>query len=262
MKKINVTIWNEGRHEKEIENVRKIYPNGIHGALANGLKADDLIISTGTLDDPDQGLPDSLLNKTDVLIWWGHCAHKEVNDELVAKIKKRILEGMGLIVLHSGHFSKIHQAITGCSCSLKWRDVGEKERLWNIAPAHPITQGIDESFTLPHEEMYGERFDIPEEAKVIFLGWFEGGNVFRSGYTIQRGYGKIFYFQPGHEAYPIYYDQNILKILSNAVRWARPVFFREMGAPRVDPLEKIYTINPNKGKDSTAILQNADGSNK
>ncbi|MEA4863534.1 MAG: ThuA domain-containing protein [Victivallaceae bacterium] len=260
MGKIKLTVWNEGRHEKEDEYIAGVYPKGIHGALKDGLAADDLEIRTATLDDPEQGLPDSLLNDTDVLIWWGHCAHGEVSDELVRKIHMRVLQGMGLIVLHSAHFSKIFKSVTGCNCSLCWREVGEKERLWNIDPTHPITQGIDKYFELEHEEMYGERFDIPDDAKLLFLGWFEGGNVFRSGFTLNRGYGKVFYFQPGHETYGTYYDANVLRVLGNAVRWAKPVFISEMFAPRVDPLEPIRSVNPCAG--SAGIEQNLDGTSK
>ncbi|MDD3153819.1 MAG: ThuA domain-containing protein [Victivallaceae bacterium] len=262
MSRIHVTIWNEGRHEKTSEVVAGVYPAGIHGALASGLAADDLEIRTGTLDDPDQGLSDSVLQSTDVLIWWGHCAHQEVADELVRKIHKRVLEGMGLIVLHSGHFSKIFRAVTGCSCSLSWREVGEKERLWNIAPFHPIMNGIGRYFELEHEEMYSERFDIPGDAQLLMIGWFEGGNVFRSAFTLERGYGKVFYFQPGHETYATFFNPDILKVIGNAVRWAKPVFFREMAAPCEEAIEVIRTVNPHDPSASAGLLQNADGSNR
>lgn len=244
MQKINVTIWNEFRHEKENESVKSIYPDGLHAAIAKGIAADDLNIRLASLDEPEHGLTDEVIAGTDVLLWWGHCHHHEVRDDIAAKVLKRVQEGMGLIVLHSGHYSKIFRAVTGTSCSLKWREVGEKERLWNIAPTHPITQGIGEYFELEHEEMYGERFDIPDTGKVIFMGWFEGGNVFRSGVTFERGYGKVFYFQPGHESYRNFYDKNVLKIIGNAIRWARPVFFREMTAPYSPALEEIRSINP------------------
>ncbi|MEA4861946.1 MAG: ThuA domain-containing protein [Victivallaceae bacterium] len=260
MSRINVTIWNEYRHEKENAEIGKIYPAGIHGALAEGLAAEDLNIRIASLDEPENGLSEAVVNSTDVLIWWGHCAHAEVSDAVVARVLKRVQEGMGLIALHSAHYSKIFKAVTGCSCSLKWREADEKERLWNVAPAHPITRGIGDYFELPHEEMYGERFDIPEEAKVIFIGWFEGGNVFRSGVTLERGYGKIFYFQPGHESYPNYYDANVLKVIGNAVRWARPVFFREMNAPCSPALEEIRSKS--SGAPRAGVLQNSDGTNK
>ena len=259
MGKIKVTIWNENRHEREMPEIGKIYPRGIHGALAEGLAADDLEIRCVTLDDPDHGLSDEIISDTDVMIWWGHAAHHEVPDEAVARVHKRVLEGMGLIVLHSGHFSKIFRQVTGCSCSLKWREAGERERLWNIAPWHPITQGIGEYFEIPHEEMYGERFDIPSDGEILFISHFEGGNVFRSGVTFHRGYGKVFYFQPGHESYPNYYQKEVLRVIGNAVRWARPVFFREMCAPETPALDEIRSENsaPRAG-----VAQNADGSLK
>jgi hypothetical protein len=259
MSKINVTIWNEFRHEKQNEGIKAIYPEGLHAAIARGIAADDLNIRLASLDEPEHGLTDEVIQSTDVLIWWGHCAHAEVRDDIVAKVLKRIHEGMGLIVLHSGHFSKIFKAVTGCSGSLKWREAGEKERLWNIAPWHPITQGIGEYFELAHEEMYGERFDIPRDAEIIFLSWFEGGNVMRSGFTLERGYGKVFYFQPGHESYPNFYDENVLRVIGNAVRWAKPVFFREMCAPCYPALEEICSVDT---APKAAVLQNADGTNK
>ena len=259
LSKINVTSWNEFRHEKQNEGIKAIYPEGLHAAIARGIAADDLNIRLASLDEPEHGLTDEVIQSTDVLIWWGHCAHAEVRDDIVAKVLKRIHEGMGLIVLHSGHFSKIFKAVTGCSGSLKWREAGEKERLWNIAPWHPITQGIGEYFELAHEEMYGERFDIPRDAEIIFLSWFEGGNVMRSGFTLERGYGKVFYFQPGHESYPNFYDENVLRVIGNAVRWAKPVFFREMCAPCYPALEEIRSVDT---APKAAVLQNADGTNK
>jgi trehalose utilization protein len=237
--KINLTIWNEFRHEKNIDAVKKLYPDGMHKKIGAGINADDLNIRYAVLDDPEHGLNEEVVNSTDVLIWWAHCAHGEVSDDVVKRIHKRVLEGMGLIVLHSGHFSKIFKTLTGTNCSLKWREAAEKERLWNIEPSHPITQGIGDYFELPNTEMYGERFDIPQDGKVIFLSWFEGGEVFRSGVTFERGHGKIFYFRPGHETYPIFYDNNVLKIIANAVRWAKPVAFAEHICPKSVPLEKL-----------------------
>ena len=172
----------------------------------------------------------------------GECEWEEdrfIAEMVARKAHQRILEGMGLIALHSSHFSRIFGMALGCSGTLYWREAGEKERLWNIAPTHPITQGIGEYFELEHEETYGERFDIPDDGKTIFLSWFEGGDVFRSGVVFERGYGKIFYFQPGHEAYPNFYDRNVLRVIGNAVRWAKPVFFRELDAPCRPALESI-----------------------
>lgn len=237
---IRVTVWNEFRHEKSNEVVKKIYPNGIHNVIAKALGTDPGIkVRTATLDEPEHGLTSEVVDTTDVLIWWGHCAHNEVKDEIVRRVQKRVLEGMGLIVLHSGHFSKIFKSLLGTNCSLKWREDAEKERLWNIEPSHPITEGIGEYIELPNSEMYGERFDIPTPDKVIFISWFEGGEVFRSGLTFERGHGRIFYFSPGHETYPIYHNAQVIKVIRNAVRWAVPRIIMEDKCPMVQALEKI-----------------------
>ena len=243
---IRVTIWNEFRHEKKRADVKAVYPDGIHMALAKGLAADDLQIRTATLDDPEQGLADEVLDSTDVLMWWGHAAHNEVTDENVKRIVARVQSGMGLVVLHSGHYSKLFKAICGTSCSLKWREAGERERLWCIDPFHPIAQGVPETFVVPQTEMYGERFDIPGDAKVIFMSWYEGGEVFRSGITLERGYGKIFYFSPGHESFPIYYQPEVLKVIGNGIRWAAPLCRGVINAPKVDNLETIWSLQGKK----------------
>jgi len=240
--KTNVTVWNEFRHEKIDTEVSSVYPEGLHGAIKNFMDEEqDFNVRTATLDEPENGLTDEVLNNTDVLIWWGHMAHDAVQDEVVEKVYKRVLSGMGLIVLHSAHYSKIFTKLMGTSCSLKWRQVGEKERLWVIEPTHPIAEGIGEYIELEHEEMYGERFDIPAPDAVVFTSWFKGGEVFRSGCCFNRGYGKIFYFRPGHESYPTFYNKQIQKVIKNAVRWAKPTRFKEnFESPEiVKPLETL-----------------------
>jgi trehalose utilization protein len=220
---IRVTVWNEYRHEKEEPQIAAIYPDGIHSAIAKYLNTcPGIAAGTATLDEPEHGLTDGVLENTDVLLWWGHIAHGEVRDEVVEKVFRRVMRGMGLIVLHSGHHSKIFRRLMGTTCNLSWRDIGEKERIWVIEPGHPIAQGLGGSFELPHEEMYGERFDIPEPDTLVMLGWFRGGEVIRAGCCYNRGYGKVFYFQPGHEMYPNYYNANVQTVLRNAVRWACP----------------------------------------
>ncbi len=244
---IRVTIWNEFEHEKENERVRRVYPEGIHAAIAKGLSdAPDFRIQTATLDQPDHGLTPEVLDQTDVLIWWGHKAHAKVQDAIVERVHKRILEGMGFIGLHSAHYSKIFKRLMGTTCSLKWREAGERERIWNIAPHHPITQGLGEYFELPHVEMYGEPFGIPNPDELLFISWFEGGEVFRSGACWQRGNGRVFYFRPGHETYPIYYDANVLKVITNAVRWARPTVRIADICPNSKPIETIRSDDPAK----------------
>lgn len=242
MKKINVTVWNEYRHERNEVKIAEVYPEGIHNAIAAHLKKfDNMNVGTATLDEPEHGLTDEVLNSTDVLIWWGHMAHNEVRDDIVSKVQKRVLEGMGLIVLHSGHASKIFSRILGTeTLNLRWREAGEKERLWVVAPGHPIAEGINEYIEIPHEEMYGERFEIPDPDKLVFISWFEGGEVFRSGCCFERGNGKIFYFRPGHEAFPVYYQPEILKVISNAVNWAAPAYtIKPVSGHTPEPLENL-----------------------
>lgn len=219
---VRVTVWNEGRHEKIDSEVAKVYPNGIHTAIADYLLTQDFMVRTATLDEPEHGLTEAVLAETDVLTWWGHMAHDDVDDMIVERVQKRVLEGMGLIVLHSAHFSKLFKKLMGTSCDLKWREARERERIWVVAPAHPIAEGLGEYFEIPHEEMYGEYFDIPDPDTTVLISWFQGGEVFRSGCCYYRGKGKIFYFRPGHETYPTYYQPEVQRVISNSIRWAAP----------------------------------------
>ncbi len=238
---IRVTVWNEGVHEKEKEEVRKLYPNGMGTQIAGYLSGKDGIatVQVSELDHKDQGLPDAVLESTDVMTWWGHTAHDKVSDENVARVHQRVLDGMGLVVLHSGHHSKIFKKLMGTSCDLKWRDIGERERIWVVDPAHPIAEGLPEYFELPRTEMYGEHFDIPQPDRQVFLSWFQGGEVFRSGCCWHRGKGKIFYFRPGHETLPIYYDENVLRVIYNAIKWAVPTGVKTVTRGNVQPLEDV-----------------------
>jgi len=215
-----VTIWNEFRHERTDPHVTAHYPHGIHATLAQGLTRTGWTIRTAALDEAEQGLPETLLATTDVLIWWGHLAHDEVSDALVERMHQRVLAGMGLIVLHSGHNSKIFKRLMGTSCSLHWREADDRERLWVTAPGHPIVEGIGESIDIEREEMYGEYFDIPQPETLVFVSWFTGGEVFRSGCCYTRGRGRIFYFRPGHESLPTYHHPEVQRVIANAVRWA------------------------------------------
>lgn len=218
-----VIVWGENEHEQENEFVGNLYPAGMHATIADALRGDEqLDVSTATLQEPEHGLTEERLAQTDVLTWWGHKAHGKVSDEVVDRVQKRVLEGMGLIVLHSGHYSKIFKRMLGTSCSLTWREAGEKERLWVCNPGHPIAAGIDRYFEIEQSEMYGEPFGIPTPDEQVFISWWEGGEVFRSGCCWRRGNGKIFYFAPGHEMYPIYHNKTVQQVLVNAVRWAAP----------------------------------------
>ncbi len=218
---INVTVWNEYRHEKTDDSVKEVYPNGIHEQLKSFL-TEEFEVKTATLDESEHGLTEEVLNDTDVLLWWGHLAHDEVSDEIVIRVHERVLQGMGLIVLHSAHMSKLFIKLMGTTCDLKWREADERCRIWNVLPSHPIVEGIGEYIELEKEEMYGEHFDIPTPDELIFINWYQGGEVFRGGCTYRRGNGKIFYFQPGHETYPSYYHTKVQRVIKNAVKWAAP----------------------------------------
>lgn len=237
-----VTVWNEGRHEKSHAEVQKVYPEGMHAVIAKSLREKGLEVRTATLDEPEHGLTQEVLADTDVLTWWGHMAHGDVQDEIVNRVYDRVLQGMGLIMLHSGHFAKIFRKLMGSTCGLKWREIGEKERLWVVKPGHPIAAGLGDYFELPHEEMYGEHFDIPAPDELVFISWFAGGEVFRSGCCWHRGAGKIFYFRPGHETYPTYYQPEVQQVIYNAVLWAAPAHGPKAttsGLHTPDPLEKL-----------------------
>jgi trehalose utilization protein len=218
-----VTVWNEFRHERENPKVKAIYPDGMHVVIANALREHGLDqVRTATLDEPEHGLTGDVLDQTDVLLWWGHGAHSEVRDEIVDRVHRRVLNGMGLLVLHSGHFSKIFKRLMGTTCDLKWREGNDREVLWIVAPGHPITEGLGETIEIEHEEMYGEHFDIPAPETLVFISWFSGGEIFRSGACYSRGAGKIFYFRPGHELHPTYHHADVQRVIANAVRWAAP----------------------------------------
>ena len=235
---IRVTIWNEFMHEKQDEEVKAVYPEGIHNAIADFLRNDEIEVRTATLDDEECGLTEEVLKNTDVLIWWGHMKHGAVPDEVAWRVRDEVLKGMGFIGLHSAHHSKPFRYLMGTSCNLSWREDGDMERIWTINPAHPIAQGIGRYFELPHVETYAEPFGIPEPDEVVFMGWYEGGEVFRSGCTFHRENGRIFYFQPGHETFPIFYDKNVQTIIRNAVYWAKPVLRLEnLECPHIEKIQ-------------------------
>lgn len=224
---IRVTIWNEYRHEKESDAVRAAYPEGIHRAIAKALDGQEFTVRFATLDMPEHGLTQEILDGTDVLFWWGHCAHQEVQDAIVDRVQDRVLDGMGLICLHSAHASKIMHRMMGTRTSrLRWREDGELNRLWVIEPSHPIAAGLGDYVDIPHDETYGEHFEIPAPDELVFITWYPGGEVFRSGCCWRRGQGRVFYFQPGHETLPIYCQPEVQLILRNAARWAAPTATR------------------------------------
>ena len=225
-KPIRVTVWHEYKHEKHNKTVADLYPDGMHAVMKDAIEeqlGERAQVRTATLDEPEHGLTDDVLDNTDVLTWWGHTAHGQVDDKIVEKVHQRVLNGMGLVVLHSGHFAKIFKKLMGTTCGLRWREANEAERVWCVNPGHPIADGLeDEYFEIKQTEMYGELFDIPTPDELVFISWFEGGDVFRSGAVWTRGKGKIFYWRPGHETLPIYYDANVRRVLANGVAYVAP----------------------------------------
>lgn len=222
---MKILIYNEYIKERNNEMAAKVYPNGIHAVLADIFAGQGHEVQCATLENIREIITADALKETDVLIWWAHTAHGDVPDSMADMVAREVQKGMGLILLHSAHMSKPMLRLLGTSCTLSWR-AGDRERVWTCLPSHPIAEGIPEQFELPQEEMYGEPFDIPNPEDTVFMGWFAGGEVFRSGVTFRRGYGKIFYFQPGHETYPIYYNETVRKIILNAAMWAKPALRR------------------------------------
>jgi trehalose utilization protein len=246
---LRVTIWNEFIHELQHESVRRLYPDGMHAVLSAAIErqlGEQVQIRVATIEQPEHGLTYEALSETDVLTWWGHAAHDRVEDEIVERVQRRVWEGMGLVALHSAHNSKIFKRLMGTTCMLRWREAAERERVWIVDPSHPIVDGIaDEYFEIEQSEMYGEHFDIPPPDELFAISWFEGGEVFRSGCTWRRGKGKVVYFSPGHETFPIYHNANVQRIIANAVKWAAPAGGVYIGKGRniVKPLSPIAAVH-------------------
>jgi trehalose utilization protein len=249
---IRVVVWGENVHEHTNQVVARNYPKGMHEQIATVLREDpNLSVSTATMQQPEHGLSEARLEDTDVLTWWGHKAHEQVDDDVVERVARRVHEGMGLIVLHSGHLSKIFRRLMGTPCDLHWREAGERERIWCVNQGHPIARDIPLHFTLEMEEMYGEPFGVPEPLESIFVSWFQGGEIFRSGLTYRRGAGSIFYFRPGHETYPTYYDKNVGQVIRNAVNWAyNPRRFQARPKPSNRPIGQSLEPLTERGESS------------
>lgn len=253
---LRVTVWHEYRHEHKNKTVGELYPDGMHMVMKSAIEENigvPVEVTTLTLDqDENHGITDELLENTDVMTWWGHAAHGDVKDEIAQKVAERVRQGMGLVVLHSGHYAKPFKLLMGTNCHLTWREAAEKERLWCVSPGHPITAGLGLKpeaafFEIEHTEMYGEHFDIPDPDELVFVSWFEGGEIFRSGCVWKRGAGKVFYFRPGHETFPIYYHEKVRKVLANGVKYVAPageVLPYRVDSPNIkEPLETIKSTH-------------------
>ena len=215
-------MWNEFVHERERPEVRELYPDGIHGAVAAavGRHHPGSTIRTATLHESEHGLSEDVLARTDTLFWWSHMRIDDVDDAVAARVVRNVLAGMGLVVLHSAHLSKPFRMLMGTSCNLRWREADDRELVWTVAPLHPIAAGVPSPLAIDRQEMYSEVFDVPAPDELVFISSFTGGEVFRSGCCFRRGGGRIFYFGPGHETYPVYHHPDVQRVLANAAWWA------------------------------------------
>lgn len=222
---LRVTVWNEFVHERQDRVPAELYPDGMHTEIAAAIRGHlgkDVTVGCATLGEPDHGLTPQVLQSTDVLTWWGHCAHEAVDDNVAERVAEHVLAGMGLVVLHSAHYSKVFRRLMGTECSLRWRNEDDQELVWSVNPGHPICEGVPSPIILGRHEMYGEYFDIPQPDELVFISSFSGGEVFRSGCCFRRGKGRVFYFSPGDQDYPIYHDASVRRVIANAIRWCAP----------------------------------------
>jgi trehalose utilization protein len=240
---VRALVWDENPPHAP----KAIYPDSINGAVAEGLRKfgeGRIEARTANLDDHEQGITEAALAVTDVLLWWGHARHGLVNEQTVALVADRVRnQGMGFVALHSAHYSKTFQAVVGGPGHLKggWREMDppEPEEIYVTAPWHPIAKGVTD-FRLEHEEYYGAPFDVPPPLVMVFQSRFPyDGRSFPTGlcWTVGKGIdpdftcgpgqgigqgegiGRVFYFRPGHETIPTYYDERVQRIITNAVMW-------------------------------------------
>ncbi|MDR0426377.1 MAG: ThuA domain-containing protein [Clostridiales bacterium] len=201
---------------------REAYPEGMQNCLKAMLEAAGHRVTLVEQDENGDGAAmAAAVGDADVAYWWGHGLHQKVSDAAADAVVRAVWRGMGLVCLHSSHLSKPFLRLIGTDGTLCWREAGENERLWVVDPAHPIAAGLPPTVEIEREEMYGEPFGIPQPDELVFLGWYKGGEVFRSGCVFRRGRGKVFYFQPGHETYPNYKLPDVRRILLNAAEYLR-----------------------------------------
>ncbi len=244
-RKIRVTVWNEFEDEIRKPDILELYPGGVHEHIASFLrKEEDMEVRTATFKDEIAfGIPDEVIDRTDVLILYSHMLQDMVSDERVQKVIDRVVnEGMGLIVLHSGLWNKLTQRLIGPGGYNGYREIRERERVWVVDQGHPIAKDLPIYFDFAHSEMYGEPATFPAPDELIFLSWYQGGEAARSGMTWRRGAGKIFYFSPGHARYDVMHSEYYQRVVINAVRWVAPTqkieqINRSAKLPAIEPIE-------------------------
>jgi len=102
-----------------------------------------------------------------------------------------------------------------------WRADGAPSHVTTLLPKHPLAAGLREKWDIPQTEMYGGTFHVPKPDEVVFQEDWDKGESFTSGSVWNVGKGKVFYFRPGHETYPIYKQAEPLRVIENAVRWLK-----------------------------------------
>ena len=226
MTKLRVTVWSEVIDPVLEPRAVTYYPDDINVYLAEFLSIEhDFEVRTANLRQKENGLSQEILNDTDVLVWWSHLYDDQVSDETAQRVAETVLNGMGILFLHASLGSKPAKILLGTNSNTgKYREIGEKEKIWVVDRSHPVVDGMEKEYIeIPASEMYGEPYGIPTPDDIVFISWFEGGEVLRSGVDWKKGAGKVFFFAPGHEEFPVYYHSEIQKAVKNIVRWLKPV---------------------------------------
>lgn len=215
---MRVVVWSEGEvHGHEATG----YPEGMPAAIADAVRGiPEAQVEIASIDDADQGVPDERLRQADVLLWWSHMRHEDLLSATVDRVVSAVEHGLGLVALHSAISSPVFRRLVGTTGGFGgWRH-GDREVLWTVDPSHPICRGVEFPVVMPQQEMYSEPANLPTPDELVFISSFSGGEVFRSGITYRRGVGRIFYFSPGHEEYPVFLHPGVRGILANATSWA------------------------------------------
>ncbi len=272
---IRVLVWDEQQPAQ-----KRAYPDYLGNAISRSLRdKPGLVVATARLDDPEQGLGNDRLDRTDVLVWWGHVRHREIKPDTGRSIVQRIKTGkLSLIALHSAHWSTpfveamyersridalaalpeldrararivespthlfaqprrheplsprsvverstdgavtVRLALPNC-CFPAYRGDGKPSHVRVLLPGHSIARGLPATFDIPQTEMYDEPFHVPTPDLALFEETWDAGERFRSGSIWSIGQGKVLYFRPGHETYPVFLQPEVQLLLANAVRW-------------------------------------------
>jgi trehalose utilization protein len=236
---LTVTIFNEYVTQKEQPDAMEVYPDGIHPVLVDVVERAGHDTRVALFSDSEHGLTKDVVAETDVLVYWSHARNEEFEDRVVDRVQDAVLDGMGLVMLHSARRSKLFMRLMGTDCNVRgYRDADETERVWVVDPAHPVVDGLESEFIeLPESQLVAEPFEIPTPIETPLISWIEGGEVFRSGCTFKRGRGKVFFFGPGHETQPVYHMNEVQTVLQNAVEWAKPI--DGPTGPQLGPTESL-----------------------